>query len=119
MNPSELKFKLTALLGWLALLFETYFPWLAFAVLLGLFVFEQITLAGFVLWTLTWIFLWMVVRQLRFINNELSGLNDKFAVNQRKLTKSIKEHNDFITEAVSSQKRFFDSIINPKKHDDN
>ena len=117
MNPSELKFKLTFLLGRLALLFETYFLWLAFAILVGLFVFEQITLAGFVLWTLTWTFFCLISRRLGRINNELSDLNDKFAVNQRKLTKSIKEHNDYVTETLSTQKRFFDSIINPKKSD--
>lgn len=117
MNPSELKLRLTYLIGRLALFFETYFSWLSLAVLLGLFVFNQVTSSEFVLWTLTWKFLWIVSRRLGFINNELIDLNDKFAVNQRKLTKSIKDHNDYVTDSLATQKRFFDSIINPKKND--
>ena len=117
MNLIELRLKLTALMGWLALRVDEYFYWFAYAVLLGLFITDRITLSGLILWSLTWIFLAKVSRRLLVFNKQLEDLNDKFAINQRKLSKSIKDHNEYVTETLSSQKKFFDSIIKPKKGD--
>lgn len=117
MNLTGLRLKLTVITNWLALRFESYFCWFALAILLLLFVLDYITFSGLVLWTLTWIFLSRVAKALGCFNKQLNDLNEKFSVNQRKISKSIKDHNEYVTDALLSQKRFFDSIVKPKKGD--
>jgi len=62
-----------------------------------------------------WLQLMVIYQKLISYKKVLSDLNDKFAINQRKLSKSLKTHNDFVNNCLLEQKQFFKSIVNPKK----
>jgi hypothetical protein len=110
---------LSELMSWLKskieIQLEKRFDWLAIFITLLLFGFGNLTIESAALWLIVWLFFAKLNNKLIAYNNELKELNEKFAVNQRKLTKSIREHNDFVSESMTEQKRFFQSIVNPKK----
>lgn len=100
-------------------LIKRYYLWLTAIVSVFLLIWNDYPASYYIVVLLIIGYLSILGEKLDTSNQELINLNEKFAVNQRKLSKSIKDHNDLVSSVLLEQKELFNSIVNPSKKDNN